>query len=147
MGKPQIAAYEKFAEKFYHITKQVGKEQYLVPYFMSSHPGSTVKDAAVLALWLKKHGIRPRQVQDFYPTPGTVSTCMFYTGLDPFTMESVYIPKSPEEKAMQRALLQWYEPKNIPLIRKAFANAGMTSELGKLLTTERGGQKRQQKRR
>lgn len=112
MGKPHIESYLRFAREFYKTTKEVGKEQYLVPYLMSSHPGSTLKDAVELALFLKREKIRPEQVQDFYPTPGTVSTCMFYTGIDPLTMEKVYVPKTPKEKAMQRALLQYFNPKN-----------------------------------
>ena len=103
MGKPKNSVYNKFSEKFYKINEKLGKKQYLVPYLMSSHPGSTLNDAIALALYLKKNGINPQQVQDFYPTPGTISTCMFYTGLDPFTMEKVYVPKTPKEKAMQRA--------------------------------------------
>ncbi len=112
MGKPPIGVYDKFQKKFYQVTKKVGKEQYLVPYLMSSHPGSTVKDAVELAEYLAKNRIRPEQVQDFYPTPGTVSTSMYYTGLDPYTLKPVYVAKDREEKAMQRALLQYYNPKN-----------------------------------
>ena len=119
MGKPHIEAYEKFEKKFYSITKQIGKEQYLVPYLMSSHPGCTVSDAVDLAVFLKKHNIRPEQVQDFYPTPGTISTAMFYTGLNPYTMEEIYVPKKPEEKELQRALLQYYKPENKALVTKA----------------------------
>lgn len=123
MGKPHIETYLKFMRKFYEKTKEAGKEQYLVPYLMSSHPGSTMQDAIELALFLKAEHIHPEQVQDFYPTPGTVSTCMYYTGLDPYTMEPVYVPKDREEKAMQRALLQYYNPKNYDLIRKALRKA------------------------
>ncbi|MCM1524195.1 MAG: YgiQ family radical SAM protein [Ruminococcus sp.] len=112
MGKPHIEAYKKFQDKFYRLTGRIGKEQYLVPYLMSSHPGSTLNDAVELALFLKSLKMRPEQVQDFYPTPGTISTCMFYTGLDPYTMEKVYVPKTAEEKAMQRALLQYFKPDN-----------------------------------
>lgn len=112
MGKPHIEAYKKFQDKFYRITGQIGKEQYLVPYLMSSHPGSTLNDAVELALFLKSLKMRPEQVQDFYPTPGTISTCMFYTGLDPYTIEKVYVPVTAEEKAMQRALLQYFKPDN-----------------------------------
>ena len=115
MGKPHIEAYLAFQKKFYEITKGMGKEQYLVPYLMSSHPGSTLQAAVELAVFLKQQHIHPEQVQDFYPTPGTLSTCMFYTELDPYTMEPVYVPKTPEEKAMQRALLQYFQPKNKPL--------------------------------
>lgn len=119
MGKPGIGLYDKFQNKFYQITKKIGKEQYLVPYLMSSHPGSTLKDAVLLAEYLAKHKIRPEQVQDFYPTPGTVSTSMYYTGLDPYTLKPVYVAKDPSEKAMQRALLQYYNPKNHQTVLKA----------------------------
>ena len=102
MGKPHIEAYKRFQKRFYEVTKGIGKEQYLVPYLMSSHPGSTLSEAIELALFLKENKIRPEQVQDFYPTPGTISTAMFYTELDPYTMEKVYVPKTPKEKAMQR---------------------------------------------
>ncbi len=112
MGKPGIAVYNKFEKRFYELTKSVGKKQYLVPYLMSSHPGSTKKDAIELAVFLKKHNLHPEQVQDFYPTPGTVSTCMFYTGLDPTNLQSVYVPRTAEEKAEQRALLQYFKPEN-----------------------------------
>ena len=124
MGKPHIDVYKDFSKKFYEITKALGKKQYLVPYLMSSHPGSTLKDAVELALFLKEMGIRPEQVQDFYPTPGTVSTCMFYTGLNPYTMEPVFVPRTPEEKAMQRALLQYFLPQNHRLVVKALRQAG-----------------------
>ena len=119
MGKPHIETYERFEEKFYRMTKSVGKEQYLVPYLMSSHPGCTLNDAVDLAVFLKKHNIRPEQVQDFYPTPGTISTAMFYTGLDPYTLEPVYVPRKPEEKQLQRALLQYYKKENRELVVKA----------------------------
>lgn len=130
MGKPHIETYKRFSDEFYKITKQHNKEQYLVPYLMSSHPGSTLKDAVELALFLKKEHIRPEQVQDFYPTPGTVSTCMFYTGIDPLTMQEVYVPKSPKEKAMQRALLQWFNPKNKQLVIEALVEAGRRDLIG-----------------
>lgn len=130
MGKPSIQAFDRFAKDFYTATKKAGKEQYLVPYLMSSHPGSTLKEAAELAVYLKKNRIRPEQVQDFYPTPGTVSTCMFYTGLDPFSMAPVYVAKSPEEKAMQRALLQYWRPENRTLILKALRRAGRADLIG-----------------
>ncbi len=130
MGKPHIEAYKKFQDKFYRITKQVGKEQYLVPYLMSSHPGSTLKEAVELALFLKSLKIRPEQVQDFYPTPGTISTCMFYTGLDPYTMEKVFVPKTAEEKAMQRALLQYFKPENKRKVIEALKRAGRTDLIG-----------------
>ena len=130
MGKPHIEAYKKFQDKFYRVTKQVGKEQYLVPYLMSSHPGSTLKEAVELALFLKSLKIRPEQVQDFYPTPGTISTCMFYTGLDPYTMEKVFVPKTAEEKAMQRALLQYFKPENKRKVIEALKRAGRTDLIG-----------------
>ncbi len=130
MGKPHIETYKKFQEKFYSITKGMNKEQYLVPYLMSSHPGSTLKEAVELAVFLKDNGINPEQVQDFYPTPGTVSTCMFYTGLDPFTMEKVYVPKSAHEKAMQRALLQYFRPQNKQLVIEALIKAGRRDLIG-----------------
>ncbi|MDF2566954.1 MAG: Fe-S oxidoreductase [Oscillospiraceae bacterium] len=130
MGKPHIEAYEKFSKRFYEITKSIGKEQYLVPYLMSSHPGSTLKDAIQLALFLKKNKIRPEQVQDFYPTPGTISTCMFYTELNPYTMEHVYVPKTSEEKAMQRALLQYFKLSNQKMVIKALTMAKRTDLIG-----------------
>ncbi len=130
MGKPHIGAFEQFAKNFYSITKQAGKEQYLVPYLMSSHPGATIKEAVTLALFLKKHNLRPEQVQDFYPTPGTASTCMYYTGLDPFTMEPVYVAKDPKEKAMQRALLQYFRKENHPMVREALLLAKRRDLIG-----------------
>ncbi len=130
MGKPHIEAYIEFSKRYFKYSKSEGKEQYLVPYLMSSHPGSTLKDAIELALFLKKIGIRPEQVQDFYPTPGTVSTCMFYTGLDPYTMKEVYVAKDPHEKAMQRALLQYFNPKNKDLVREALKKAGRHDLIG-----------------
>ena len=130
MGKPHIEVYEKFEKKFYDITKSIGKEQYLVPYLMSSHPGCTLNDAVELAVFLKKHNIRPEQVQDFYPTPGTISTAMFYTGLDPYTLEPVYVPRKPEEKQLQRALLQYYKKENRPLIEKALIMAKRRDLIG-----------------
>ncbi len=123
MGKPPIRVYERFKKRFYELTESVGKKQFLVPYLMSSHPGSTVNDAIELALFLKKEGLHPEQVQDFYPTPGTVSTCMFYTGLDPFTMKEVYVPRTPKEKAQQRALLQYYRPENREIVLSALKSA------------------------
>ncbi len=112
MGKPHFDRYIAFAKQFARLTKQVGKEQYLVPYLMSSHPGSTPEDAIALARYLKENHLRPEQVQDFYPTPGTVSTCMFYTGLDPYTMQEIYVPRTPAQKAEQRLLLQYFKPEN-----------------------------------
>ena len=130
MGKPHIEAYLEFSKRYFKYSKSEGKEQYLVPYLMSSHPGSTLKEAVELALFLKKIGIRPEQVQDFYPTPGTVSTCMFYTGLDPYTMKEVYVAKDPHEKAMQRALLQYFNPKNKGLVIEALRKAGRHDLIG-----------------
>ncbi len=130
MGKPHIDVYRKFALMFYEETKRIGKKQYLVPYLMSSHPGSTLRDAVELSLFLKEHGMHPEQVQDFYPTPGTVSTCMFYTGMNPYTMEPVFVPRTKEEKAMQRALLQYFLPQNHRLVVKGLKMAGRTDLIG-----------------
>lgn len=130
MGKPHIEAYREFSKKYFQKTKSMGKEQYLVPYLMSSHPGSTLNDAIELALFLKEEGIHPEQVQDFYPTPGTISTCMYYTGINPYTMEKVYVAKTKEEKAMQRALLQYYKPENRDLIIKALTIAKRKDLIG-----------------
>jgi len=130
MGKPRIEVYEKFQKRFYQITKKLGKEQYLVPYLMSSHPGSTINDAIELAIFLKRHNIRPEQVQDFYPTPGTVSTCMFYTGLDPYTMQPVYCAKTAEEKRAQRVLLQYFKPENRQEVIAALIKAGRRDLIG-----------------
>lgn len=130
MGKPHIEEYLKFEKRFYELTKGMNLEQYLVPYLMSSHPGSTLADAVELAVFLKKHGIHPRQVQDFYPTPGTISTCMFYTELDPYTMKPVYVAKTAEEKQMQRALLQYFKPENRKIIEKALRMTGKTRLIG-----------------
>lgn len=130
MGKPHIETYVKFRKKFYELTGQVGKKQYLVPYLMSSHPGSTLKDAVELSLFLKKEGIHPEQVQDFYPTPGTISTCMFYTGLDPYTLKEVYVPKTPEQKKEQRALLQYFKPENRDIVERALRKCGRTDLIG-----------------
>lgn len=130
MGKPHIEAYLRFAKRYFDYTKQIGKEQYLVPYLMSSHPGSTLKDAVELAQFLKREKLRPEQVQDFYPTPGTISTCMFYTGLDPYTMETVYVARTPKEKALQRALLQYFKPQNHALVEEALRRAGRPDLIG-----------------
>ena len=131
MGKPHIETYLAFQKRFFKLTKEIGKEQYLVPYLMSSHPGSTLKDAVELALFIKKNHLHPEQVQDFYPTPGTISTCMFYTGLDPYTMKEVYVPRTSKEKAMQRALMQYFIPKNKPLVLEALKLAGRTDLIGR----------------
>ena len=130
MGKPHIEAYIEFSRRYFRYTGEVHKEQYLVPYLMSSHPGSTLADAVELALFLKKNHIRPEQVQDFYPTPGTISTCMFYTGLDPYTMEEVYVARSEHDKALQRALLQYFNPKNKRLVEEALIKAGRRDLIG-----------------
>ncbi len=130
MGKPSNDVYEAFSEKFYKINEKLGKKQYIVPYLMSSHPGSTLRDAVKLAEYLNAHHINPEQVQDFYPTPGTISTCMYYTGLDPFTMKPVYVPKTGREKAMQRALLQFKNPDNYKLVYDALQKTGRTDLIG-----------------
>ena len=130
MGKPHIEAYIEFSKRYFSYTNSVHKEQYLVPYLMSSHPGSTLDDAIELACFLKKNHIRPEQVQDFYPTPGTISTCMFYTGLDPYTMQPVYVAKTPHEKALQRALLQYYDPKKRELCEEALRKARRQDLIG-----------------
>lgn len=130
MGKPHIETYKRFANKFYKITKRQGKEQYLVPYLMSSHPGCRLTDAIDLALFLKQNNMRPEQVQDFYPTPGTISTCMYYTELDPYTLEHVFVPKTPSQKAEQRALLQYFKPQNKPIVLKALRDCGRTDLIG-----------------
>lgn len=130
MGKPHIETYKKFCDKFYKLTGRMSKDQYIVPYLMSSHPGSTLKDAVELALFCKRENIHPKQVQDFYPTPGTISTCMFYTGIDPYTMKEVYVPKSEEEKSMQRALLQYFIPENKSKVIKALIKAGRKDLIG-----------------
>lgn len=130
MGKPHVEVFERFAKKFYQCTKAIGKEQYLVPYLMSSHPGSTIKDAVELALFLKKHRMRPEQVQDFYPTPGTISTCMFYTGVDPMTGKEVYVPRTEREKQRQRALLQYFRPENRRIVIEALEEIHRTDLIG-----------------
>ncbi|MBE5844068.1 MAG: YgiQ family radical SAM protein [Butyrivibrio sp.] len=130
MGKPQVGVYNKFIEKFDRVNKQLGLQQYAVPYLMSSHPGSTLKDAIALAEYLCKHRLNPDQVQDFYPTPGTVSTCMYYTGIDPLTMEEVYVAKDPHEKAMQRALIQYKRPENYELVKEALIREGREDLIG-----------------
>ena len=130
MGKPPFAVYERFRKKFFEITKQAGKEQYLVPYLMSSHPGSTLQDAIELALCLKRNGYAPEQVQDYYPTPGTASTVMYYTGINPLTMKSVYVATDYHEKQLQRALLQFNRPQNADLVREALKKAGREDLIG-----------------
>jgi len=130
MGKPGRRLYDRFVKKFYEINRKIGKEQYLVPYLISGHPGSDLNAAIELAEYLKETGYTPEQVQDFYPTPGTLSTCMFYTGLDPRDLTPVYVPKSPREKAMQRALLQFSKKENYQLVYKALKLAGREDLIG-----------------
>lgn len=130
MGKPENSVYRAFCEKYKKINEKLDMKQYLVPYLMSSHPGSTMKDAVKLAEYLRDLGYMPEQVQDFYPTPSTISTCMYYTGVDPRTMEKVYVPISPHEKAMQRALIQYRNPKNYELVHEALTIAKRTDLIG-----------------
>ena len=130
MGKPPHAVYQQFVEKYKRINEQEGMKQYVVPYLMSSHPGCTMEEAVKLAEYLRDSNHEPEQVQDFYPTPSTLSTVMYYTGLDPRTMEPVYVPKNPHEKAMQRALMQYRRPQNYFLVREALQKAGRTDLIG-----------------
>lgn len=130
MGKPEHKVYEEFTRQFYKMNEGIGKEQYLVPYLMSSHPGSTLKEAVELAEYCRDLGYMPEQVQDFYPTPSTLSTCMYYTGVDPRTMQKVYVPKSPHEKAMQRALIQYRNPELYDLVIEALHKAGRSDLIG-----------------
>ena len=151
MGKPGNRVYRKFVQDYKNMNEKLGKKQYLVPYLMSSHPGSTMKEAIALAEYLRDLGYMPEQVQDFYPTPATLSTCMYYTGLDPRTMEPVYVPKNPHEKAMQRALIQYRNPKNYDLVREALETAHRTDLIGFdkkcLIRPRRGEQVKTQERR
>ena len=130
MGKPENSVYERFIKKYKKINAELGLKQFVVPYLMSSHPGSTMKDAVILAEYLRDLGYMPEQVQDFYPTPSTISTCMYYTGLDPRTMEKVYVPTNPHEKAMQRALIQYRNPKNYDLVYEALKLASREDLIG-----------------
>lgn len=130
MGKPSNNVYESFLKRFYRINNSVKKEQYVIPYLMSSHPGSTLKEAVELAEYIRDLGYMPEQVQDFYPTPGTVSTTMYYTGINPLTGKKIYVPKSPHEKAMQRALIQYKKPENYDLVKEALYKAGRTDLIG-----------------
>ena len=130
MGKPRHCVYERFLEKYKRLNQQLGLKQYVVPYLMSSHPGSTLQEAVALAEYLRDLGYMPEQVQDFYPTPSTISTVMYYTGLDPRTMKPVYVPTNPHEKAMQRALIQYRDPKNYALVHEALVKAGRTDLIG-----------------
>ena len=147
MGKPRNEVYQKFTEKYKKINGQLGMKQYLVPYLMSSHPGSTLKEAVELAEYLRDLGYMPEQVQDFYPTPSTISTCMYYTGVDPRTMKPVYVPKNPHEKAMQRALIQYRNPQNYDIVLEALKKAGRMDLVGYdkhcLLRPKRHGGKNQ----
>lgn len=130
MGKPPHCVYEKFIDKYYKMNEKEGKKQFVVPYLMSSHPGSDMKEAVKLAEYLRDIGYNPQQVQDFYPTPSTMSTVMYYTGVDPRTMEPVYVPKNPHEKAMQRALMQYRKPENYKLVKEALHIAGREDLIG-----------------
>ena len=130
MGKPGNDVYEKFLKRYERVNQLTGKKQFVVPYLMSSHPGSTIVEAVKLAEYIRDLGYMPEQVQDFYPTPATISTCMYYTGLDPRTMQPVYVPKTPHEKAMQRALIQYREPKNYDLVKEALHKAGREDLIG-----------------
>ena len=130
MGKPENSVYQAFTKKYKQINEKLGKKQFLVPYLMSSHPGSTMKEAVALAEYLRDLGYMPEQVQDFYPTPSTISTCMYYTGVDPRTMKPVYVPKNPHEKAMQRALIQYRNPKNYDLVLEALKVADRMDLVG-----------------
>jgi len=130
MGKPQVSVYNRFISAFDKMNKQLGMDQYAVPYLMSSHPGSTIKDAIALAEYLHLHHLNPQQVQDYYPTPGTISTCMYYTGLDPETMKPAYVASNPHEKAMQRALIQYRNPANYDLVKEALTKANRLDLIG-----------------
>ena len=147
MGKPENKVYQAFVKKYKRINQELGKDQYLVPYLMSSHPGSTLKEAVELAEYLRDLGYMPEQVQDFYPTPSTISTCMYYTGVDPRDMKPVYVPKNPHEKAMQRALIQYRDPKNYDLVLEALKKVGRMDLVGYdrhclLRPKKQGGQER-----
>ena len=143
MGKPHIQVYETFKEKYFKLNRRYGKDQYLVPYLISSHPGCTLEDAVRLAEWLNRQGHMPEQVQDFYPTPGTLATCMWYTGIDPRTMKPVFVPKTPHDKALQRALMQWRKPQNRKLVLEALRKTGREDLIGYgkhcLVRPDRGG--------
>lgn len=130
MGKPHIEAYKEFSRRYFNFTKSIGKEQYLVPYLMSSHPGATLKDAIELAEFIKSEKLHPEQVQDFYPTPGTISTAMYYSEMDPYTLEPVFVAKTPHDKALQRALMQYFNPKNYDLVYEALKKCGRNDLIG-----------------
>lgn len=148
MGKPEHKVYEEFLKKFQRANEKSGKRQFVVPYLMSSHPGCTIKEAVKLAEYVRDMGFMPEQVQDFYPTPSTMSTCMYYTGLDPRTGEKVYVPKSAREKAMQRALLQYKNPENYELVKEALLKSGRSDLIGfdkKCLVRPRSGKGKPEK--
>jgi uncharacterized radical SAM protein YgiQ len=130
MCKPSIEAYKKFVRRYREINKEIGKEQYLIPYFISGHPGCTLEDAVQLAEYVRDMGYYVEQVQDFTPTPSTLSTCMYYTGYNPYTEKAVYVPKSAEERKMQRALLQYKSPDNYDLVKRALIKAGRRDLIG-----------------
>lgn len=130
MGKPKRTVYEQFVKKYDKINERLGKKQFLVPYLMSSHPGSTLREAVELAEYLRDLGYMPEQVQDFYPTPSTISTVMYYTGIDPRNGEKVYVCKNPHEKLLQRALIQYRNPSNYELVREALIKAGREDLIG-----------------
>ena len=144
MGKPSFSVYEQFRERYARINQKLGRKQYLVPYLMSSHPGATLDDAIMLAQYLNRVGYMPEQVQDFYPTPGTLSTAMYYTEIDPRTMQPVFVAKTPEDKAMQRALLQWRRPDKRPIVLAALKKAHREDLIGFgkecLIRPNRGGE-------
>lgn len=149
MGKPPRRVYETFCRRYKEVNERLGKKQYLVPYLMSSHPGSSLREAVELAEYCRDLGYMPEQVQDFYPTPSTVSTCMYYTGLDPRTMEPVYVPKNPHEKAMQRALIQYRDPKNYDLVKEALEKSGRKDLIGfgpKCLIRPRDGRRQEEQK-
>jgi radical SAM superfamily enzyme YgiQ (UPF0313 family) len=143
MGKSSRNVYVRFVERFNRMNKKLGKKQFLVPYFMSSHPGCTLEDAIELPVFIKEIGYHPEQVQDFIPTPGTLSTCMWYSGINPMTGERVYSAKKPEDKAMQRALMQYWLPRNYDLVKKALEKAKRFDLIGYgpdcLIRPEKGG--------
>ena len=130
MGKPENKVYREFCKRYEKINSLTGKKQYIVTYLMSSHPGSGLKEAVELAEYIRDLGYMPEQVQDFYPTPSTISTCMYYTGVDPRTMKRVYVPKSTKEKAMQRALIQYRDPRNYELVKEALIKANRSDLIG-----------------
>ena len=133
MRKPSIDVFDEFSKQYKAMNEKIGKKQYMIPYFISSHPGSTLEDAVDLAVYMKRTGFVPDQVQDFYPTPGTLATCMYYTEKDPFTMKPVYVAKLPEEKKMQRALLHFNKKENRETVKKALKKVGKENLIKELL--------------